>query len=117
MPRGTFAEHAGRTLTGSATVAQVLAGTQGMGARRANLGLVGADEVCVRRLPAGMPAAQCPAVSLCVPPCWQVLGALASVLAVWVVTINLLAEAVRRIVTPEPVDGKGEQLGAVPLCA
>lgn len=36
----------------------------------------------------------------------EVLGALASVLAVWVVTINLLVEAVRRIITPEPVDGK-----------
>ncbi|KAL4423676.1 hypothetical protein ABPG75_000977 [Micractinium tetrahymenae] len=36
----------------------------------------------------------------------EVLGALASVLAVWVVTANLLVEAVRRIITPEPVDGK-----------
>ncbi|KAL4446379.1 hypothetical protein ABPG77_003186 [Micractinium sp. CCAP 211/92] len=36
----------------------------------------------------------------------EVLGALASVLAVWIVTANLLAEAVHRIIAPEPVNGK-----------
>lgn len=38
----------------------------------------------------------------------QVLGALASVMTVWLVTGILLFEAVQRIITPEPVDGKRE---------
>lgn len=40
------------------------------------------------------------------PP--QVLGALASVMMVWVITLNLLAEAIHRLIEPEPVNGKGE---------
>lgn len=38
----------------------------------------------------------------------QVLGALASVMTVWLVTGVLLFEAVQRIITPEYVDGKSE---------
>lgn len=38
----------------------------------------------------------------------QVLGALASVMTVWLVTGILLFEAVQRIITPEHVDGKRE---------
>lgn len=41
------------------------------------------------------------------PPFPQVLGALVSVMMVWVITLNLLLEAVRRLVEPEPVNGKG----------
>ncbi len=44
-------------------------------------------------------------------PChfvFQVLGALASVMMVWVITLNLLAEAIHRLIEPEPVNGKGE---------
>jgi zinc transporter 2 len=37
----------------------------------------------------------------------EVLGALASVLSVWLVTGILLVQAVQRIQRPEPVDGKG----------
>lgn len=37
----------------------------------------------------------------------EVLGALVSVMAVWVVTAMLLLEAVQRVIRPEPVDGKG----------
>ena len=50
----------------------------------------------------------------------QVLGALASVMTVWLVTGILLFEAVQRIINPEPVDGKSEcgglQLPAAPGC-
>lgn len=38
----------------------------------------------------------------------QVLGALASIMMVWVITLNLLAEAIHRLIEPEPVNGKGE---------
>ena len=38
----------------------------------------------------------------------QVLGALASVMTVWLVTGILLFEAVQRIIHPEYVDGKSE---------
>ena len=38
----------------------------------------------------------------------EVLGALASILSVWLVTGILLWEAVQRILKPEPVNGKGE---------
>lgn len=43
----------------------------------------------------------------------QVLGALASVMTVWLVTGLLLFEAIQRIITPEPVNGKRER-GGVP---
>ncbi|PRW39381.1 Cation efflux system related [Chlorella sorokiniana] len=36
----------------------------------------------------------------------EVLGALASVMMVWVITLNLLAEAIHRLIEPEPVNGK-----------
>ena len=39
----------------------------------------------------------------------EVLGALASILSVWLVTGVLVFEAINRIMTPEPVNGKGEQ--------
>lgn len=39
----------------------------------------------------------------------EVLGALASVLTVWLVTGILLFEAVNRVINPEPVNGKGER--------
>ena len=38
----------------------------------------------------------------------EVLGALASVMTVWLVTGILLVEAIQRIITPEEVDGKRE---------
>lgn len=38
----------------------------------------------------------------------EVLGALGSVLTVWLVTGVLLFEAVNRLITPEPVNGKSE---------
>lgn len=46
--------------------------------------------------------------------CWdryhrvEVLGALASVLSTWLVTGILLYEAVFRIISPVPVNGKGD---------
>ncbi len=45
------------------------------------------------------------------PPPRQVLGALASVMTVWLVTGILLFEAVQRIITPEHVDGRRELRG------
>lgn len=47
-----------------------------------------------------------PSFLLTVP---QVLGALVSVMTVWLVTGILLFEAVQRIITPEYVDGKSER--------
>ena len=41
----------------------------------------------------------------------EVLGALASVLTVWLVTGVLVFEAVNRIINPEPVNGKSERGG------
>lgn len=38
----------------------------------------------------------------------EVLGALASILTVWLVTGILLVEAIQRIITPEPVNGKSK---------
>lgn len=43
----------------------------------------------------------------------EVLGALASILTVWLVTGILLVEAIQRIITPEAVNGKSE-CGGVP---
>lgn len=40
----------------------------------------------------------------------EVLGALASILSVWLVTGILLWEAVQRIINPEPVNGKGKDM-------
>ena len=39
----------------------------------------------------------------------EVLGALASILSVWLVTGVLVFEAINRIMNPEPVNGKGER--------
>lgn len=39
----------------------------------------------------------------------EVLGALASILTVWLVTGILLVEAIQRILVPEPVNGKGDR--------
>ena len=39
----------------------------------------------------------------------EVLGALASIMIIWLVTGILVVEAVQRVITPETVNGKGEE--------
>lgn len=47
--------------------------------------------------------------------CAQVLGALASVLSIWLVTGILVYEAIDRVVNPVRVNGKGAMTGAAVL--